>query len=69
MLDALAEFDKDGNAIGTGAKAIPQDTCSYQAVVPKEIDWRTYAARYVSKRNPELADQPAALATDYQVKQ
>jgi phthalate 4,5-dioxygenase oxygenase subunit len=69
MIDALAEFEKDGEAIGTGAKAIPQQVCSYQAVVPKEIDWRTYAARYVSKKNPEPADQPSALATDYQVKQ
>jgi phthalate 4,5-dioxygenase oxygenase subunit len=69
MIDALAEFEKDGEAIGTGAKTIPQEVCSYQAVVPKEIDWRTYAARYVSKKNPEPADQPSALATDYQVKQ
>ena len=69
MIDALAEFQQDGEAIGTGAKAIPTEVCSYQAVVPKEIDWRTYAARYVSKKNPEPADQPGAIATDYQVSQ
>jgi phthalate 4,5-dioxygenase oxygenase subunit len=69
MIDAVAEFQQGGEAIGTGGKAIPKEVCSYQAIVPKEIDWRTYAARCVSKHNPEPAGQPAAIATDYQVRQ
>ncbi|WP_233837090.1 Rieske 2Fe-2S domain-containing protein [Paraburkholderia sp. ZP32-5] len=69
MLDALAEFQHDDEAIGTGSKAIPPEVCSYQSVVPKEIDWRTYAVRYVSAKHPEPEGQPSVLATDYQVSQ
>ncbi|MPW17770.1 Rieske 2Fe-2S domain-containing protein [Paraburkholderia sp. CNPSo 3157] len=69
MLDALAEFQQGDEAIGTGAKAIAHDVCSYQAVVPKEIDWRTYEARYVSAKHALPEDQAAVVATDYQVSQ
>jgi phthalate 4,5-dioxygenase oxygenase subunit len=69
MLDAIAEFQQSDDAIGTGTKAIPAHVCSYQAIVPKEIDWRTYEARYVSAKHALPEDQPAVAATDYQVKQ
>jgi phthalate 4,5-dioxygenase oxygenase subunit len=69
MLDAIEELEQDAEAIGTGAKAILQSVCSYQAVVPKETDWRAYPARYVSAKHARPEDEPAALATDYQVRQ
>jgi phthalate 4,5-dioxygenase len=69
MLDALADFQQNDETIGTGAKAIPPEVCSYQAVVPKEIDWRTYAARYVSAKTAPSGDQPAVEASDYRVQQ
>ncbi len=69
MLDAIEEFEQDAEAIGTGAKAIPQTVCSYQAVVPKETDWRAYGARYVSAKHALPDDESAAFATDYQVRQ
>ncbi|MEF8690235.1 UNVERIFIED_CONTAM: Rieske 2Fe-2S domain-containing protein [Comamonas sp. A-3] len=69
MLDAIAEYKQDGKAIGTGAKAIPGTVCSYQAVVPKETDWREYQVRYVSAKHAVSDEQSAVAATDYQVKQ
>ena len=69
MLDAIAEYKQDGKAIGTGAKAIPGTVCSYQAVVPKETDWREYQVRYVSAKHAVSDEQAAEAATDYQVKQ
>ncbi|RQR31489.1 MarR family transcriptional regulator [Burkholderia sp. Bp9143] len=67
MLDAIAEFRQGVDAIGTGANSIPPEICAYQAIVPKEIDWRTHAVRHVSTKHPQPADQPAVAATDYQV--
>lgn len=69
MLDAITEYKQDGKAIGTGAKAIPGTVCSYQAVVPKETDWREYEVRYVSAKHTVSDKQSAVAATDYQVKQ
>ena len=69
MLDAIAEYKQDGKAIGTGAKTIPGTICSYQAVVPKETDWREYQVRYVSAKHAVSDEQAAEAATDYQVKQ
>ena len=44
MLEAVQRFQQDGVAIGTGEQAIPADVCSFQAIVPKETDWRDFAA-------------------------
>ena len=41
---AVQRFQQDGVAIGTGEQAIPADVCSFQAIVPKETDWRDFAA-------------------------
>ena len=47
MLDALHAFQQGEPAIGTGDAAIPDTVCSFQAIVPKTTDWRSYAARPV----------------------
>ncbi|MES2537128.1 MAG: Rieske 2Fe-2S domain-containing protein [Pseudomonadota bacterium] len=47
MLEAVNAFQQGGPAIGTGELAITPDICSYQAIVPKTIDWRAYEARPV----------------------
>ncbi|MEX3959374.1 Rieske 2Fe-2S domain-containing protein [Trinickia sp. EG282A] len=62
MLEALREFDNGASAIGTAELAASQTVCSFQAVIPKEVDWRAYEARYVWGD----MDQPA-LETNYQV--
>jgi phthalate 4,5-dioxygenase oxygenase subunit len=62
MLDALREFEEGATPIGTADQAIPATVCSFQAVIPKELDWKAYMAKYVWGD----ADQPA-LETNYQV--
>lgn len=47
MLDALKDFLSDGKAIGTGESAVGRSVCSFQAVVPNTIEWRSYAASHV----------------------
>lgn len=47
MLEAVNRFIADGVAIGTGDLAIPSHVCSFQAIVPKETDWREFAAKHV----------------------
>ena len=47
MLDALEAFQAGETAIGTGDKAIPRSVCSFQAMVPKDTDWKQYAAHPV----------------------
>ena len=47
MLDALKEFQGNGQAIGTGDSTVGKSVCSFQAVVPNTIDWRSYTASYV----------------------
>ena len=57
MVEAVQQFQQSGQAIGTGAEQIPPEVCSFQGVIPKEIDWRAYAAQYVwqdQEANPEL---------------
>ena len=56
MLEAVKQFMADGTAIGVGERAIPQEVCSFQAIVPKETDWRDFSANYVwldKIENPE----------------
>jgi phthalate 4,5-dioxygenase oxygenase subunit len=47
MVDAVQSFIKGEPPIGVGPLSIPQSVCSYQAVVPKEVDWRDYQAQPV----------------------
>lgn len=47
MLEAVRAFQQGGEAIGTGSHAIPAHICSFQAVVPKTEDWRTFDVSYV----------------------
>ena len=47
MLDALRAFQGGAPAIGTGVARIPPSVCSFQAIVPKTTDWRTFPASYV----------------------
>lgn len=65
MLDALEEFKSGEGAIGTGAKAIPRSVCSFQAMVPKDTDWKQYAAHPVWTE-PTGRDAPE-LESNYQV--
>jgi phthalate 4,5-dioxygenase oxygenase subunit len=57
MLDAVKAFVDGAPAIGTGREAATPAVCSFQAIVPKTTDWRTYEARYVwpdGQEHPEL---------------
>ncbi|KRC77858.1 Phthalate 4,5-dioxygenase oxygenase subunit [compost metagenome] len=56
MLDAVQEFARGEPAIGTGDKHIPTAVCSFQAIVPKSIDWRDYEAKpvYGGGSGPQL---------------
>jgi phthalate 4,5-dioxygenase oxygenase subunit len=58
MLDALQAFLKGETPIGTGELRIPSDVCSFQAIIPKEIDWRNYPARYIWENKPSDPDAP-----------
>ncbi|SBP86972.1 Rieske 2Fe-2S domain-containing protein [Thiomonas delicata] len=63
MLDALAEFDSGSTPIGAGESAPPAGVCSFQCVIPKEQDWRAFAARYVwdvDQSKPRLAEAEGA---------
>ena len=64
MLEALKEFESGAMPIGTAEQSIPPTVCSYQAVIPKETDWRAYEVKYVSGD----LEQPV-LETNYQIKQ
>jgi phthalate 4,5-dioxygenase oxygenase subunit len=59
MLDALQAFGKGETPIGTGELHIPADVCSFQAIIPKEIDWRSYPARYIWENTPADRNAPA----------
>ncbi|WP_437628881.1 Rieske 2Fe-2S domain-containing protein [Achromobacter xylosoxidans] len=47
MLEAVQEFSRGQPAIGTGDKQIPPSVCSFQAIVPKTVDWRDFEAKPV----------------------
>jgi phthalate 4,5-dioxygenase oxygenase subunit len=47
MIEAARAFEAGAPAIGTGEQAIPESVCSFQAIVPKTVDWRAYEVRYV----------------------
>ncbi|KAE8753636.1 Rieske 2Fe-2S domain-containing protein [Paraburkholderia madseniana] len=65
MLDALKEFQSGETAIGAGENAIPRSVCSFQAMVPKDADWKQYAAHPVCVERAEGA--AAELEPNYQV--
>lgn len=56
MLEAVQEFSRGKPAIGTGDKQIPVTVCSFQAIVPKNIDWRDFDAKpvYGASSGPQL---------------
>lgn len=44
MIDAAKRFAKGEHPIGVGELKIPPTVCSFQAIVPKELDWREFEA-------------------------
>jgi phthalate 4,5-dioxygenase oxygenase subunit len=44
MVEAVQSFMRGEPPIGVGPLRIPSAMCSYQAIVPKEVDWRDYTA-------------------------
>ncbi|MEK7943517.1 Rieske 2Fe-2S domain-containing protein [Pigmentiphaga sp. YJ18] len=63
MLTALDEFAASEAPIALGENAIPREICSFQAIVPKSVDWREYKVSHV------WDDVPAAqrLDSNYEV--
>ena len=51
MLEAVRAFQSGAPAIGTGELSIPPDVCSFQAIVPKTTDWRSFAVAYIWDSN------------------
>jgi phthalate 4,5-dioxygenase oxygenase subunit len=47
MLKALRDFMAGAMPIGSGTNTIPREVCSYQAIVPKTTDWRSFSAQPV----------------------
>ena len=47
MLEAVRAFQSGAPAIGTGESRIPRSVCSFQSIVPKTTDWRSFNASYV----------------------
>jgi len=47
MVQAARDFAAGKPAIGTGANAVPPKVCSFQAIVPKTVDWKAYEAKPV----------------------
>ena len=63
MVEAVQQFQKDGSAIGSGERRIPQHVCAYQRVIPKTTDWRSF------ETNPVWLDAPEVQGDDaYAVK-
>ena len=47
MLEAVRAFEGGAPAIGTGELRIPPGVCSFQAIVPKTTDWRSFPVSYI----------------------
>ena len=47
MLKALRDFMAGALPIGSGTNTMPREVCSYQAIVPKTTDWRSFPAQPV----------------------
>jgi phthalate 4,5-dioxygenase oxygenase subunit len=52
MLKAVCSFQETGIAIGTGDQAIPADVCSFQAMIPKGSDWRSFKVTPIGINEP-----------------
>lgn len=65
MLAAVRDFQNGKTAIGTGELTVPASVCSFQAIVPKETDWRAFPAHYVWDKIP-ATNQPAQQSTSLQ---
>lgn len=57
MVEAAQNFKKNGTAIGTGADFVPSDVCSFQKVIPKDTDWRAFAAKYVWNKENSAGEE------------
>ena len=58
MLEAVRAFQAGQPAIGTGDAQIPPEVCSFQAIIPKTTDWKTFDIKYVWDEN-EPALEPS----------
>ena len=47
MLKALRDFMAGALPIGSGPNTMPREVCSYQAIVPKTTDWRSFPVQPV----------------------
>ena len=55
MVEAVRAFQNGEPAIGTGDQAIPEEVCSFQAIMPKMTDWRDFPVQPVwDTEEPEL---------------
>lgn len=54
MVDAARKFAEEGVVIGQGDSRVPEDVCSFQAVVPKTTDWRDFKTSYVWDDEPKV---------------
>ena len=65
MLEAVRAFQDGAPAIGTGDAAIPLSVCSFQAIVPKTTDWRSFDATHVwDGAGPALEPSYSTSATN-----
>ncbi len=51
MLEAVRAFEGGAPAIGTGDLRIPPDVCSFQAIIPKTTDWRSFTVASIGDSN------------------
>jgi phthalate 4,5-dioxygenase oxygenase subunit len=47
MVAAAKAFAEGQTPIGVGELKIPSQVCAYQAIIPKEMNWRAYEAEPV----------------------
>jgi len=64
MLQAVLDFQDGQLAIGTGEQHIPSSVCSFQAIVPKHVDWRDFHAEPVGVQICAQAGQPPLDTND-----
>lgn len=63
MVESVLDFQRGAAAIGTGAGRIPAGVCSFQSIVPKNVDWRMFEARPAGRQQPRDAE----LASNYEI--
>lgn len=57
MVEAARAYQDAGTALGTGNDAVSTAVCSFQGVIPKEIDWRVFGAKYVWEKETAANEQ------------